>query len=141
MANFCPQCGSPTDPTKAFCENCGTKLIIFNEPTSPQPVQPEAPVSAPAANLNDGYVIPEESAAPSYPETPQNTYAQNSDFTIPHPSAPQNAGPSPAGPGANPFIQRDLSCLRRQSRPENPVKTCFRSFLRCWLCLWVHCIS
>ena len=123
MANFCPQCGSPTDPTKAFCENCGTKLIIFNEPTSPQPVQPEAPVSAPAANLNDGYVIPEESAAPSYPETPQNTYAQNSDFTIPQPSAPQNTaaqnsgftipqpsapqntGPAPAGPGANPFIQ------------------------------------
>ena len=51
MANFCPQCGSPTDPTKAFCENCGTKLVIFDEPKTPQPVQPEAPASAPAANL------------------------------------------------------------------------------------------
>ena len=32
MANFCPQCGSPTNPKNAFCENCGAKLIIIEEP-------------------------------------------------------------------------------------------------------------
>lgn len=82
MANFCPQCGSPTDPKKPFCENCGAKLIIFKDP---QPVQPEVPAAEP---VSDGYVIPEESV--SYPEPPQSLPDQSSDFSIPRPGAAQN---------------------------------------------------
>ncbi len=51
MANYCPQCGSPVNPNNAFCENCGAKLILPDEPKH------EAPAPNPAQT---GAAIPNE---------------------------------------------------------------------------------
>lgn len=67
MTNFCPHCGSPTEPTSAFCAQCGGSLAI---PAAAGPLQPgllqdpgvygfpHAPVpTPPASGINPRVVI------------------------------------------------------------------------------------
>ena len=104
MANFCPQCGSPTNPKNAFCENCGAKLIIIEEPQVTQEIKPEPPVSEPIS-------APEEYISTDLPETPEypsdTPAAPQDDFVIPRPGAAGNSGPVSPQPAQkpNPFIQ------------------------------------
>lgn len=104
MANFCPQCGSPTNPKNSFCENCGAKLIIIEEPQVTQEIKPEPPVSEPVT-------APEEYISTDLPETPEypsdTPAAPQDDFVIPRPGAAGNSGPVSPQPAQkpNPFIQ------------------------------------
>ena len=104
MANFCPQCGSPTNPKNSFCENCGAKLIIIEEPQVTQEIKPEPPVSEPVS-------APEEYISTDLPDTPEypsdTPAAPQDDFVIPRPGAAGNSGPlSPQqAQKPNPFIQ------------------------------------
>ena len=104
MANFCPQCGSPTNPKNAFCENCGAKLIIIEEPQVTQEIKPEPPVSEPVT-------APEEYISTDLPETPEypsdTPAVPQDDFVIPRPGAAVNSGPVSPQPAQkpNPFIQ------------------------------------
>lgn len=104
MANFCPQCGSPTNPKNSFCENCGAKLIIIEEPKSTQEIKPDTPVSEPVS-------APEEYISTDLPETPEypsdTPAAPQDDFVIPRPGAAGNSGPVSPQPAQkpNPFIQ------------------------------------
>ena len=104
MANFCPQCGSPTNPKHAFCENCGAKLNILEEPQVTQEIKPEPPVSEPVS-------APEEYVNTDIPDTPEypsnKPAALQDDFAIPRPGAAGTSGPVSPQPGQkpNPFIQ------------------------------------
>jgi len=106
MANFCPQCGSPTNPKHAFCENCGAKLIILEEPESVQEIKPEPPVSEPSVTgTTDHYVSTDFPDTPEYPGVEPEV--SQDDFVIPRPGAAGNSEPVSPAPvqKPNPFIQ------------------------------------
>ena len=95
MANFCPQCGNPTDADSLFCKNCGTKLRVtqpdtpeqpaYTEPSQQVPVEPaqntasqvSAPKPAPQ-QVPPAYTQPSQQAPiPPASETSWSAPAQN----------------------------------------------------------------
>ena len=132
MANFCPQCGSPTNPKHAFCENCGAKLIILEEPEAVQDVKPAAPASIPAAPDNaDNYVSTDNPAPSMYPSDGPVSGPDDAVFSRPDASnASKPAGPvTPPSQNANSFIRPTVGMTSSSIPPKEPERKSGKSLL------------
>ena len=57
MANVCPQCGAPLDPTAVECKFCGEKLVtqqVAAQQAAQQPAYQQPVYQQPAAQPNNG---------------------------------------------------------------------------------------